>query len=99
MQRLISPRLSAARRVRVWLALAAWLTGVLGVPRAALAASRASLNPDQVLVLNGQKVFPIGFTLGPPPDGVTPAGKPAFHELAEAGALFMRTGTTGGAWT
>jgi len=62
------------------------------------APSRVSINSDQVLVVNGQKVFPIGFTTPPPPDGKTPAGKNAIAELAAAGATFLRTGAPETGW-
>src|SRR3990172_819599 len=61
--------------------------------------TRVTINEDHVLVLNGEKVFPIGFTMPPPFDGQTPEGKPALRELADAGGTFMRTGTSGGDWT
>ena len=61
-----------------------------------LHASRAVINADKVLVIDGQKVFPIGFTMPPPPDGKTPDGKNGIAELASAGATFLRTG---GPWT
>jgi hypothetical protein len=51
-----------------------------------------------VLVIDGQKVFPIGFTMPPPPDGKTPNGKNAIRELNDAGATFLRTGVMGGPW-
>ena len=59
-------------------------------------ANKAVINSDQVLVIDGKKVFPIGFTLPPPPDGKTPSGKNGIRELADAGATFLRTG---GQWT
>jgi len=62
----------------------------------ALLANKAVINSDLVLVIDGRKVFPIGFTLPPPPDGKTPDGKNGIAELASAGATFMRTG---GPWT
>jgi hypothetical protein len=69
----------------------------------ATASSRAgncvTINSDNVVLINGQKIFPIGFTLGPPVDGKTPAGKDAFQELADAGATLIRTGTTEADWT
>lgn len=55
-----------------------------------------TINPDLVLVLNGKKVFPIGFTTAPPPDGKTPEGRNGLQELSDAGGMFMRTGSTGG---
>jgi hypothetical protein len=58
-----------------------------------------TLNTNQVLEIDGRKVFPIGFSLGPPPEGMTPEGKPALAELAEAGALFVRTGARTNGWS
>jgi hypothetical protein len=60
--------------------------------------SVVTINGDRVIVINGDPVFPIGFTLGPPPDGVTPEGKDGLQELADAGATFLRTGPVGGGW-
>jgi hypothetical protein len=60
--------------------------------------NEVTINADQVLVINGKKVFPIGFTMPPPPDGKTPSGKNAIKELSDAGANFMRTGAWGGDW-
>jgi hypothetical protein len=62
------------------------------------APSRVTINSDQVLEINGQKVFPIGFTTPPPPDGKTPEGKNGIGELAAAGATFMRTGAPEEGW-
>jgi hypothetical protein len=58
--------------------------------------AKTSINSDLVLVIDGQKVFPIGFTTPPPPDGLTPAGTNGIAELADAGATFLRTG---GPWS
>ena len=58
-----------------------------------------ALNADGVLVLNGTKVFPIGFTMPPPPDALAPNGKNAIAELRSAGATFLRTGPIGTGWT
>jgi len=63
------------------------------------AASVVTTNSDHVLVIDGQRTFPIGFTTAPPPDGKTPEGGPALEELVDAGAGFMRTGAFGGPWT
>jgi hypothetical protein len=49
-------------------------------------------NADGVLLIDGKKVFPIGFTMPPPPDGTAPNGKNAIEELRDAGATFLRTG-------
>jgi hypothetical protein len=59
-------------------------------------AAQVTLNEDGVLLIDGRKVLPIGFTGGPPPDGRTPEGKPAFEEIREAGGTFFRTGLQGG---
>src|SRR5208283_2212552 len=73
---------------------AAWLS-----PAALPAApSRVAINSDQVLEINGEKVFPIGFTTPPPPDGKTPEGKNGIAELAAAGATFLRTGASKEGW-
>src|SRR5277367_4754682 len=55
-------------------------------------ANKAIINPDGILEVDGKKIFVIGFTAAPPPDGRTPAGKEAFAELADAGATFVRAG-------
>jgi hypothetical protein len=55
-------------------------------------AAHVTLNEDGVLLIDGRKILPIGFTGGPPPDGRTPEGKPAFEEICEAGGTFFRTG-------
>jgi hypothetical protein len=61
-------------------------------------ASTVTINSDLVLVIDGQKVFPIGFSLPPPPDGLTPDGKNGIEELADAGATFLRTGAGTNGW-
>ena len=38
-------------------------------------AAKCTINEDMVFVIDGKKVFPIGFTMPPPPEGKTPAGK------------------------
>ena len=58
-------------------------------------ANNVSINADGVMVIDGQKVFPIGFTISPPPEGKTPAGKNSIAELADAGATFLRAGPLG----
>lgn len=54
------------------------------------AGSVVTVNSDMALVLNGRKVFPIGFSPGPPTYGVTPTGKDAMQEFRDAGALLFR---------
>ena len=57
--------------------------------------SRVTVNEDGVLVVNGEKILPIGFSNGPPPAGRTPESKHAFAEIKDAGGTFFRTGTRG----
>jgi len=54
-----------------------------------------TINPDNVLVINGRKVFPIGVTMAPLPEAKTPDGKSGLQELADAGMTFFRTGPHG----
>src|SRR5438552_18837421 len=56
--------------------------------------SVVTVNADKVLVLNGRKVFPIGFSPGPPTNGKTPPGADALQELRDAGALLFRMSQT-----
>ncbi len=67
-------------------------------PLLASATSHVTIDSNLVLNINGQKVFPIGFSPPPPPDGKTPDGKNAIEELAGAGANFMRTGAQQDGW-
>src|SRR5688572_23207144 len=64
----------------------------------AFAGTKASFNADGVLVIDGKKIFPIGFTMPPPPGGKTPTGRDGIEELHDAGANFLRTGVMGAAW-
>jgi hypothetical protein len=61
-------------------------------------AAKCVINEDMVFVINGKKVFPIGFTMPPPPEGKTPAGKNGIDELHDAGATFLRTGVMATNW-
>src|SRR5438477_9745511 len=65
---------------------------------AAPAGASVTIAPHGALLVNGRAVFPIGFTMPPPPDGRTPDGKEAIAELADAGATFLRTGPMGADW-
>ena len=58
--------------------------------------SQVTINEDGVLLVNGKKVLPIGFSNGPPPDGRTPDGRSAYAEIKAAGGTFFRTGVMGG---
>ena len=51
-----------------------------------------SVDGTGALVVDGQKVFPIGFSNPPPVGGKTPDGKDAWQELKAGGASFVRTG-------
>ncbi len=62
----------------------------MSLTAASLAGSVVTVNADNVLVLNGRKVFPIGVSPGPPTYGVTPTGKDAMQEFRDAGALLFR---------
>jgi hypothetical protein len=70
--------------------------GALSAP--AQTGNHVTFNSNNVLVINGREVFPIGFTLGPPPGAKTPSGKNGLQELADAGGTFIRTGTEGKDW-
>src|SRR5436190_17842156 len=63
-----------------------------------LFASKAIINSNLVLEIDGKKVFPIGFTLPPTVDGKTPTGKNAIQELSDAGATFLRGGRLSPNW-
>ena len=52
--------------------------------------SVVTVNSDRALVINGRKVFPIGFSPGPPTNGKTPTGGDALEELRGAGSLLFR---------
>ena len=67
-------------------------------PARAAGPAHVTINADQVLLIDGKKVFPVGFTTPPPPDGKTPSGKNGIQELHDAGATFLRTGAKGGVW-
>ncbi|HEY7118378.1 MAG TPA: hypothetical protein VH475_17445 [Tepidisphaeraceae bacterium] len=67
-------------------------------PLALAEPATVTLAPHGALLVNGRPVFPIGFTMPPPPDGKTPDGKDAIAELADAGATFLRTGPMGAPW-
>ncbi|HZQ46323.1 MAG TPA: immunoglobulin domain-containing protein, partial [Verrucomicrobiae bacterium] len=56
--------------------------------------SVVTVNSDNVLVLNGRKVFVIGLSPGPPNNGQTPTGGDALQELRDAGALLFRINQT-----
>jgi hypothetical protein len=62
-------------------------------------ASRVQIEGDNILSINGRKVFPIGFTMAPPPGSRSPRGVEGLRELRDAGALMLRSGPMGmGKW-
>ena len=87
----------APRRAAIFLELLAMflVIAAASLPCTALEASRVTINQDGILVVNGTKILPIGFSNGPPPDGLTPDGRPAYQEIKEAGGTFFRTGVRG----
>lgn len=87
---LISRRLCFLRL----LAVLFWVV-ITSSPCPAQRPSAVTINQDGVLVVNGRKILPIGFSNGPPPDGRTPDGRAAFLEIEEAGGTFFRTGVRG----
>ncbi len=69
---------------------------IIALSQLSVAAGKiVTLNEDGVLLIDGKKILPIGFTCGPPPDGRAPDGRHAFDELREAGGTFFRTGGLG----
>ncbi len=59
-----------------------------------LAGSVVTINEDNVMVLNGRKVFPIGLSPGPPNNSLTTSGNDSLQEFRNAGALFFRINQT-----
>src|SRR5438105_13317281 len=68
------------------------LFGTTGEAQPNTAPTKVIITPEHVLSINGKKVFPIGFTIPPPPDAKTPGGKLALQEFRDAGAILIRTG-------
>ncbi len=54
--------------------------------------STVAIDATGSLVIDGQKVFPIGLSEAPPLGGKTRDGRDAWAEVASAGANFVRTG-------
>src|SRR5688572_16633743 len=71
---------------------------LLALSSPVFAGTKVTINEDMVIVIDGKKVFPIGFTMPPPPDGKTPTGKNAIDELGDAGATFLRIGVMATNW-
>jgi hypothetical protein len=75
----------------------AWLF-VARMSAGAAGETRVACNSDNVVVIDGREVFPIGITQGPPLNGKTPDGKDALAELRHAGVTFLRTGPGRSGW-
>ena len=78
--------------IRLWLGL--MLAWVLSSAVPAQTGSVVTVNSNNVLVLNGQEKFVIGFSTGPPNNTLTPDGQDALQELRDAGALLFRIAQT-----
>jgi hypothetical protein len=61
--------------------------------------TKVRINPDNVLEIDGKKVFFLSLSLPPPADAVTPTGKNAIEEFADAGMTFIKTGPMGEPWS
>lgn len=92
------PLIFAAGRLQ--LGFRFWFLAVLAMESFSLCAAnrqttKVVINADQVLEINGKKVFHIGFDLPPPPTAKAYNGKNAIRELRDAGATFLQTGPGG----
>jgi hypothetical protein len=58
-------------------------------------ASLVTVDTNNVLVINGTKVFALGFSPGPPLNGTTPWGTDAMQELRNAGGNIYRMNQSG----
>jgi hypothetical protein len=54
--------------------------------------SVVAIDANGCLVIDGQKVFPLGLSEAPPQNGKTPEGKDAWAEVASGGVNFIRSG-------
>ena len=84
-------------RVRFVVAVAVALV-VVSVAVAA-GAGVTTVDASGVVVLDGQKTFPIVLAKGPPPDATTPSGGNAFAEVVGAGVNFLKVGPATVPWT
>jgi len=67
------------------------LIGVMALAVSAHAAgTKASIDTDGYLSIDGKKMFVISVAVPPPPDGKTPGGKEAYEELHDGGCNFLR---------
>jgi hypothetical protein len=54
--------------------------------------ARISFDPAGVLVVDGEKKFPINLTIVPGPEAKAPNGRRAYAEFADCGIMFLRSG-------
>ncbi len=64
-------------------------------PNARAQGSVVTVDSNNVLVINGTKVFALGFSPGPPLNGTTPWGADAMQELRDAGGNIYRMNQSG----
>jgi hypothetical protein len=85
--------INSALRNRSFLALVT--TGFLCGAHAAAPLTKPAkitFDPAGVLVVDGEKRFPINLTIVPGPEAKAPNGRPAYAEFADRGVMFMRSG-------
>src|SRR6187402_2836229 len=63
-----------------------------------MAANKVAFDRNGVIEVNGKKMFVISFSLPPPADGKTPAGKGGLAELKDGGANWMRVAPPEKTW-
>ena len=61
-------------------------------------AARITIGSHNVIYVDGQPAFPVGFTKGPPPDSKTPSGTGAYEEMKTNGTVFHLAGPRPGEW-
>ncbi len=79
-----------------WAVLVLWFSAV--VLWGADGPRHVTIRADNVILIDGAPVFPIGFTKAPPPDGKTPSGSDAYAELKTLGTIFHRCGPPPKGW-
>lgn len=61
-------------------------------------AVKVRIAAHNIIYVDGQPAFPIGFTKGPPPNSKTPAGMGAYEEMKTNGTVFHLVGPRPGVW-
>jgi hypothetical protein len=87
------------KRVGAWagvVLLAAGLSMAAGAAEALTKAAKITFDDAGVLVVDGERRFPINLTVVPGPEARAPNGRAAYAEFADCGVMFMRSG--GPAW-